>query len=321
MKKFFGSFFNPLIAFIAIQLIWVVLLVLWIVWFVDSHQRLHALAERYSPELLQGGVDWFILVEGILLLVAILVGVYVIFLFWRRQAALLRMQRNFIAQVSHELKSPLASLQLHLETIRRRRPGPAKMDVFLDTMLADTERLKTLIDNLLSASRLEQRSVKLQLQRSDFSDFVSDYFRQHQFSLPRAGRMEIDVEADIFVRIEPAAMETVCRNLVENALLYSEGPPQIRVSLQRQDGKALLTVADRGRGLDQKELKKVFRMFYRVRSASKTIRGSGLGLSIVRSIIRLHNGRVWMESAGPGMGATVCILLPLAAAEKEEGIE
>lgn len=121
MKKFFGRFFNPLIAFIAIQLVWVVLLVLWIVWFVNSHKRLRTLAERYSPELLQGGIDWFILIEGILLLVAILIGVYVIFLFWRRQAALLRMQRNFIAQVSHELKSPLASLQLHLETIRRRR--------------------------------------------------------------------------------------------------------------------------------------------------------------------------------------------------------
>lgn len=193
------------------------------------------------------------------------------------------------------------------------------MDVFLDTMLADTERLKTLIENLLSASQLEQRALRLQLQRSNFSEFVGGYFRQHQFSLPRAGRMELDIETEIFVRIEPEAMETVFRNLVENALLYSEGPPQIRVSLQRRDGKALLTVTDRGRGLDPKELKKVFRMFYRVRTASKTIRGSGLGLSIVRSILRLHNGRVWMESAGPGMGATVCILLPLATAEKGEG--
>ena len=317
--KFFGRFFNPLIAFIAIQLVWVVLLVLWIVWFVNSHQRLRALAERYSPELLQGGIDWFILVEGIVLLVAILVGVYVIFLFWRRQSALLRMQRSFIAQVSHELKSPLASLQLHLETIRRRRPGPAKMDVFLDTMLADTDRLKTLIDNLLSASHLEQRALKLQLQRSNFSEFVGNYFRKHQFSLPRAGRMEIAAEAELFVRLEPDAMETVFRNLVENAILYSEGTPQIRVALQRREGKALLTVSDCGRGIDRAELKKVFRMFYRVRTTSETIRGSGLGLSIVRSIIRLHGGHVWIESAGRGMGATVCILLPLAA--KKDGAQ
>ena len=316
--KFFGRFINPLIAFIGIQLVWVVVLVCWIVWFVGSHQRLRALAERYSPELLQGGIDWFILVEGIVLLVAILAGVYVIFLFWQRQAALLRTQRNFIAQVSHELKSPLASLQLHLETIRRRRPGPAKMDVFLDTMLADTERLGILIDNLLSASRLEQRQVKMHLRRCDFSEFVAEYFRKHQFSLPKAGKMVLEITPGLYVRMEPESMETALRNLLENALLYSETPPQIRVSLQRQGNKVLLAIADRGRGLDRRELKKVFHKFYRVLHSGRTIRGSGLGLTIVHAIVRRHHGRVWLESEGTGRGTTAWILLPLAAADAEE---
>ncbi|MFA5517394.1 MAG: HAMP domain-containing sensor histidine kinase [Desulfuromonadales bacterium] len=316
--KFFGRFLNPLIVFIAIQISWVALLVFWIIWFVDSHMRLRALAERFSPELLQGGIDWFILVEGILLLVAILAGVYVIFLFWRRQSALLHMQRNFIAQVSHELKSPLASLRLHLETIRRRRPGPARMDVFLDTMLADTDRLGTLIDNLLAASRLEQRAVKLPLHRVDFSDFVAAYFRKYKYSLPKAGQMEIDIEPDLFVSIETEAMETVFRNLLENALLYSESPPSIGLRLRRRDGKAFLTISDRGRGLERKELKKVFHMFYRVRPDGEAIRGSGLGLPIVRAIIRLHGGRVWLESAGKGQGTTACVLLPLKAPAKKK---
>ncbi len=316
--KFFGRFLNPLIAFIAIQLLWVVLLVFWIVWFVDSHMRLRALAQRISPELMQGGIDWFILGEGIVLLVAILAGIYVIFLFWRRQAALLRMQRSFVAQVSHELKSPLASLRLHLETIRRRRPGPARMDVFIDTMLADTDRLGTLIDNLLAASRLEQRAIRLHLQRVNFSEFVAAYFRKHQYSLPKAGRMLIDIEPGLFVKIESESMETVFRNLLENALLYSDKPPQIRVGLRRQGDKAILTVSDQGRGLQRKHLKKVFQMFYRVRPSGETIRGSGLGLSIVRAIIRLHSGRVWLESAGEGQGTTVYLLLPLSAPAKQE---
>ena len=96
-----GRLVNPLFAFIAIQLIWVVLLIFWIVWFVESHQKVRDLAAKYSPELLQGGIDWFILVEGIALLAAILAGVYVIFLFWRRQASLYRAQRHFIAQLTH----------------------------------------------------------------------------------------------------------------------------------------------------------------------------------------------------------------------------
>ena len=188
MKRL-GRLVNPLFAFIAIQLIWLVLLIFWIIWFVESHQKIRKLAAKYSPELLQGGIDWFILVEGIVLLAAILAGVYVIFLFWRRQAALYRAQRHFIAQVTHELKSPLASLQLHLETIRRRPPSPQKLHTFVDTMLSDTARLGTLIDNLLSANRLEQRDLRLHLRPVDLSEFVSSYLRPQQYALPRAGTM------------------------------------------------------------------------------------------------------------------------------------
>ena len=107
-----------LFAFVGIQLAWIVVVVGWLYWFLGRHRELRAIAEKYSPELLNQGPDWVILVEGLVLLVAILVGVYVIFLFWSRQAALLREQKLFISQVTHELKSPLASLQLHLETIR-----------------------------------------------------------------------------------------------------------------------------------------------------------------------------------------------------------
>lgn len=309
--KFFRRIFNPLMAFIGIQLVWVLVVVFWVYWFVGSHRKLRAIAHRYGPELLKGGVDWFILVEGLLLLLAILVGVYVIFLYWRRQAALNRAQRQFIAQVTHELKSPLASLQLHLETIRRRHPSPEKMQTFLDTMLADTDRLGTLIDNLLSANRLETRKPRLSLQSADLSQLVTRYFRAHQFSLPRAGTMALDIAPDLHARIEPEALETVFRNLLENALLYSGGePPVIAIRLEKEGNYAHLRFSDQGKGIAKKEQKKVFRMFYRVRSG-ETIRGSGLGLFIVRAVIRLHRGKVWLESEGANRGTTVHILLPL----------
>ena len=194
--KFFRRLFNPLIAFIAIQLVWLVMVFFWIRWFMKSHSQLQKLAEKYS-HVLPEGADWLILTEGLVLLVAILAGVYVIFLYWRRQTALLKAKRDFIAQVTHELKSPLASLQLHLETIRRRHPSPARMETFLDTMLADTERLDTLVNNLLSANRLEQRGIRLSLKNVDFSAVVSNYFRPQQYSLPRAGTMHLDVESDL----------------------------------------------------------------------------------------------------------------------------
>ena len=313
MKRI-GRLVNPLFAFIAIQLIWVVLLIFWIVWFLKSHRRLRDLAAKYSPELLQGGIDWFILVEGILLLAAILAGVYIIFLFWQRQAALYRAQRNFIAQVTHELKSPLASLQLHLETIRRRQPSPQKLQTFVDTMLGDTTRLGTLIDNLLSANRLEQRGMRLNLQPTDLSDFVTGYFRPHQYSLPRAGTMQLEITPGIEAPIDPEGLETAFRNLLENALLYSDGPPRLRIALYRDGKWAHLEFQDGGKGIEKRHRKKVFNLFYRVRHSGETIRGSGLGLFIVRAMVKLHGGKVWLESAGLGTGTTFHLLLPLGPA-------
>lgn len=308
---------NPLVAFILIQIVWIAVVVSWIVWFARSHARLRTLAARYSPELLHGGIDWFILVEGLVLLVAILAGVYVIFIYWRRQAALYRAQRNFIAQVSHELKSPLASLQLHLETIRRRRPSPERMEVFLDTMLSDADRLGTLINNLLETSRLEDRGPKPPLRPGDLSEFTAAWFNRHRYSLPRAGRMDLELAPGLWVRFDPESLGTVFRNLLENAILYSPEAPEITIRLFADKEKAHFIITDRGKGIRREEREKVFRMFYRVREG-ETIRGSGLGLFIVRTIVRLHRGKVWVESGGLGQGTSIHIRLPLVGDGDQE---
>jgi len=310
--------FNPLMAFIGIQIAWVLVLVVWLNWFLGSHRKLRALAEKYSPELLVGGPDWLILTEGLLLLISILVGVYVIFLYWRRQAALVREQRQFISQVTHELKSPLASLQLHLETIRRHQPTPERLAGFLETMLSDAARLNGLIDNLLSANRIGQRHWRLELQIIDFSAFVEKYFRARQFNLPKAGKLALDVTPGIYAAIDQDAMETVLRNLLENAILYSDAPPDITVALSREEGKCCLAFADRGRGIDIRDQKKIFNMFYRIRRTNENIRGTGLGLFIVHATVRRHHGQVKVESHGKGQGTTFRIILPLAPPAQSE---
>ncbi|MCM2264489.1 MAG: HAMP domain-containing histidine kinase [Desulfuromonadales bacterium] len=308
--RWFRSLINPLFVFIGIQLAWIIVVAGWLYWFLGSHRQLRALAEKYSPELLAGGPDWVILVEGLVLLVAILAGVYVIFLFWSRQAALMREQKLFISQVTHELKSPLASLQLHIETIRRHQPPPERMAGFLETMMGDAARLNGLIDNLLSASRVEQKNWALYPQQTDFSAFVERYFRSRQFTLPRAGKLTLEVEPGLHAMIDRDAMETVFRNLLENAILYSDGPPEITVRLYGKGERCLLDVADRGRGIDARDQRKIFKMFYRVRRKDENIRGSGLGLFIVRANIEQHGGQISVESAGAGKGTTFKIVLP-----------
>ncbi len=302
--------FHPLIAFIGIQLVWVLVVVFWIYWFIGSHQKLRKLAEHYRPEMVVGRGDWLVLAEGIILLLVILGGVYIIFLYWNRQVKLYSQQRAFISQVTHELKSPLASLQLHLETIRLRKPSPEKLDSFVDTMLADSERLNNLINNLLLAAKLEQKQDANQRQVVDLSAFVSSYLEQKRTELAEGATITLKIEPGIKAAIDMESMEMVLRNLLENAVLYSPVSPEITVSLTQERHRCRLVVEDKGKGIGTKELKRVFRMFYRIRRPGENVRGTGLGLYIVKSVVKEHGGTINVTSEGEGKGTQFHMTLP-----------
>jgi signal transduction histidine kinase len=309
--KLIRRIFNPVIALVAIQLVWVVVVVLWVNWFVGRHRQLKELAARYSPELLARTEGWSPLVQGLLLLAIILVGVYALFIFWRRQSRLYQEQREFITQVTHELKSPLASIQLHLETIRLRRPPPERLDSFVDTMLDDTRRLHSQIDNLLLAARIEQRRRTVERREIDLSSFVQKYLDENRERLPPGTRLETSLEPGLRAAVEPDELGTVLRNLLENAVLYSPGVPDLELRLQRDGRWAAMALKDHGRGLEPDQLRKIFRRFYRVEQPHERIRGTGLGLYIVQSVIEGCGGTVQAESAGPGTGCTFVLKLPL----------
>ncbi len=311
MKRVFKRLFHPLITFISIQILWIFLLVSWIYWFLGRHQQLKELATRYQAEWLPDTTDWLILTEGIVLLVAILIGIYVIFLFWKRQASLYKAQRHFINQVSHELKSPLASLQLHLETIQMRQPNPEQLQRFTLLMQDDTQRLGTLINNLLMAGRIEAKSTQLHLENCDLAMLLETYLTQEQNNFPVEGSLTWQLEAGLQARIEKEALETVLRNLLENAILYADSAPIVHVRLTRSGDNANLQISDQGPGIPPKDRKKVFRMFYRLRQTGKTIKGSGLGLFIVRNLIKLHGGKVWIGGNKGNRGTTFNLVIPL----------
>src|ERR1039457_2241689 len=302
--------FSPLMALISIQLAWVLMVVLWIYWFIGRHQEIRRLTEMYRPELVRRGFDWPVLVEGIVLLVIVLAGVYVIFVYWKRQADLVEQQKQFMSQVTHELKSPLASIQLHLETIKLRKPASDKLERFLDTMLSDTERLNNLITNLLMAARLERRRQFPQSPEIDFSELVEKILERKQAKLPEGGHLSVTIEKGIRASVDPEGMEIIIRNLFENAVLYSPGAPDIQVSLSLQGKKAALYFKDSGRGIEKKDLNRIFKMFYRIRTPGENIKGTGLGLYIIRSLINDQGGSVTVASDGPGKGCTFIITLP-----------
>ncbi len=310
--KFQKPALNPLLAFIAIQCCWIAVVVFWIYWFLGSHRKFRSVAEQYGPELLNPGIEWFILFEGLLLLLVILGGVYVIFLYWRRQLSLNREQRFFISQVTHELKSPVASLQLHLETIERHHPTDEQLGAFVTTMISDTRRLDELISKMLTANRLEQSRWRLALRPYDLSNFVQNFVatwgkQQQQETLD----LTCNIEAAIHVRLDPETFNIVLRNLLENALKYSNPPAHIHVILSRVGNFALLQVRDQGRGIPTEEQRRVFRMFYRRPQGEYNVKGTGLGLFIVKALVKRHKGRVDLESAGRDCGCCVSIKIPL----------
>ncbi len=311
MKKLFKRLFHPLITFISIQVLWIFLLVSWIYWFLGRHQQFKEFATRYQTEWLPDKTDWLILTEGIVLLVAILIGIYVIFLYWKKQASLYKAQRHFINQVSHELKSPLASLQLHLETIQMRQPNPEQLQKFTALMQEDTQRLGTLINNLLTAGRIEHKSTQLNLEECNLSQLLERYLSQERQNFPPQGSLTWDLQPQLFARLETESLETVLRNLIENAILYADTAPIVHVSLTREGDKAHLQISDQGPGIPPKDRKKVFRMFYRLRHTGKTIKGSGLGLFIVRNLIKLHGGKVWIGGNKGNRGTTFNLVIPL----------
>jgi signal transduction histidine kinase len=165
------------------------------------------------------------------------------------------------------------------------------------------------------AARLEDRRRSTPLPVIDFSDFVSQYLDKKRGALPEGGSLLLDIEENIQVAVDAEEMESVLRNLFENSLLYSPVSPEIKVVLKREAGKCRLTFQDNGMGVDPKYLKKIFRMFFRVRILGENIRGTGLGLYIVKQVITEHGGTVTAESEGAGKGCSFIILLPLAAAQ------
>jgi len=306
------NIFSPITTLIIVQVLWIGIVVLWVIWFLGRHNELRKLVEQYRPERVPPHIDWPVLTAGIVMLALVLVGLYVIFIYWKRQSRLYAEQKTFIAQITHELKSPLASIQLHLETIRLRRPPAEMMERFVDTMLADTERLNNLISNFLMAAKLEQRTRENRLSRIDLSSFVRNCVDDFRKNLQDDSPLSVEIEPEIHAEIDAEEIQMAIRNLLENAFLYSAAAPEVRVTLNRSGKSCILTVRDNGRGIDRKEMDNIFRMFYRVRLSGETIKGTGLGLYIVKSVVRRHNGKVSVASDGPGKGTVFTITLPAA---------
>jgi signal transduction histidine kinase len=266
------------------------------------------------------GLRWFVYFLGTLLFSLLIGGLVLIVVLLLREVRLNERQSNFISAVTHELKTPVASLKLYLDTLQMRELPPARRDEFYRTMQQDLERLHSTINNILQAAIYADRPV-VDPKPLDFARLV-----HRSVELTRT-RHQLPAEAFTFegpphmtLTGDTEALETAVLNLLDNAVKYSRDPVRVDVELATDgDGQAQLRVRDQGIGMSRAHLRFVFNRFYRIGAeVRRSHRGTGLGLYIVKSVVNSHRGTVSAESGGPDRGSTFTITLPGVLDERSE---
>ena len=260
------------------------------------------------------------LVLGVLFFGAIAAGIILNTVFLVREIRRNEQHDSFINAVTHELKTPIASIRLYLQTLQHREVEEAQRNEFYRSMLDDTDRLLNTVEQVLKAGEAghKGRSIKTPL---DFAKLVRECVevtRSRYHLGPDVLRFELASKNGFrpVVRGDAEELRTAVINLLDNAVKYSTGGVDIFVRLEIPDEKHVtLSVRDHGIGIPTSELKRIFRRFYRVPNrALGRIKGTGLGLFIVRAIVLKHGGHVFARSEGEGQGTTVLVELPRSAA-------
>jgi signal transduction histidine kinase len=231
-----------------------------------------------------------------------------------REIALARLKSDFVSNVSHELRTPLALIRLYAETLELGRlKSPEKYQEYYQIIRKESERLSSLINNILDFSRIEAGRKEYDFRETDLRELVANTMESYRYQIEQHGfTLEEKIDPVPPLKVDREAMARSLVNLVNNALKYSQDRKYIGVNLYRDNGAVKLEVVDHGIGIPYNEQGKIFEKFYRVGDPLvHNTKGSGLGLSLVRHIAQAHGGNVEVESA-PGRGSKFTITLPVA---------
>jgi len=313
------SFVYNLVIFILAQLVWLAVLLLWIYWYVKNNLIFEQVGENISPQIVYDAPSVFPFVGGIVLLTGLSVSLVLIFRHLNIQIKLNALYDNFIANVTHELKSPLSSIQLYLETLNSREIPEEKKKEFYGLMMRDAERLKNLVNSILEIASMDKKRAYRDFEVYKADEAIKRIILESaiQFQLNESV-IGFSGDAGCDILLDRNSIKTVFDNLVDNSIKYSTPPLEIKVKFKRSTKKVEVEFSDNGIGIQNDQIKKIFQKFHRIYDKDiPNVKGTGLGLYVVREIIKNHKGKVFAFSEGKGRGSKFKIELPIYVEKKK----
>ncbi len=311
-------FFHPIFIFVFSIVALATSLFLYIYWYMEVSAGLRAVVKKFNldPGQVLEPQTWVVIMVLSILVGIILLGIFTIFVYNQKTLQLYRMQRNFINNFTHELKTPVTSLNLYLETFLKHELSREDQLKYIHYMISDVSRLSDNISRILDLARIESRNYGGEFVMSDLVHTVEQFYEKNKH-LFRNCEINIHNPSDkpFLYSINLSLFEILLMNLLTNAIKYNESElPRVDISFKSQKRQLHIRFEDNGIGLEKSEIKKIFRKFYQTgQSDNVPASGSGLGLHLVQSIARIHKGKVIAESKGRGEGSVFTLILPYSA--------
>lgn len=253
--------------------------------------------------------EWMILGEASVFVLSLLIGIVFINRGYHKEILAAKQSSNFLLSITHELKSPIASIRLGFETLQRKKLSEEQSHVLLKNGINDTDRLNNLVSDLLLSARLES-TYQLNTELFSLEILIEECVQLLKQKFPSAILKVNLIQEMPEILADYSAIRSVIINLLENAVKYSDSVPEINIGLTSNNERCVIEISDKGIGIDQSERKKIFEKFYRVGNEDqRKTKGTGLGLYIVDQIVRAHNGSITVSSNQP-KGTIFNVFLP-----------
>ncbi|PKN29339.1 MAG: sensor histidine kinase [Deltaproteobacteria bacterium HGW-Deltaproteobacteria-21] len=309
-------FIHPILIFIFSIVAVTTSLALYIYWYVEVSAGLKSVIQKANVEPGQAlaSQTWVVILVLSILVGLILMSIFIIFVYNQKTFQLYRLQRNFIDNFTHELKTPVTSLKLYLETFRKHTLSREDQIKYLDYMIQDAERLSDNINRILNLAKIESKAYKGEFVTRGLVSTLQEFSEKNRHLFKGCEIRIHNPSGEPYAhRVDLSLFEMLLMNLLTNAVKYNHSnAPRVDITFEQRGRELHIRFEDNGIGLPRSETKRIFRKFYQVPPLENTsAKGSGVGLFLVDSIARLHKGRIMAESKGSGKGSVFSVILPL----------